>query len=504
MTSTRSAVGALLERAANSGAFLPLLVLSCVAACSGSNTKDGAPAGSFDAAMPVPDAGVDVARAHVDGGSTADQEAGLVDANPPGVAEYYISATGSDTSGDGSAANPWQSFAYVESQLTIGPNGTVVHVSGTYTMTCNAGDGVNCVTLAKGGTGPSAYLTYQGESGAHVHASGNQTNAQASANKANSQAPTCTASNSDCESGNGGTVIFIASTAPYLQISDLEIECTGEPETCQHGIVNYAQHVVISENDIHDIPMPQAFGAAVNSTSCPLGTSAPPLSTCGDVWIDGNAIHDIGLLAYSTAPVGIVRALDIGIYISAPFENARNNVIYNIPYGYCATYNHYPYKAIFMNNTCDGAGGAASNGNGNIGGGLNVSSEESYSVVDYVTAEDNIFSNIAATAVIEAYTGTGTLGPHNDFAPNLFFGNATNFEILKSPAPSCGTTAVCADPLFVVPGSDFHLQANSPAIDVGVTTCAPGSGIVDCAPATDKDGIVRPPGHDDLGAYEYQ
>jgi hypothetical protein len=64
---------------------------------------------------------------------------------------------------------------------------------------------------------------------------------------------------------------------------------------------------------------------------------------------------------------------------------------------------------------------------------LNVSSEESDSVADYVTAENNIFSNISATAIIEAYASAGTFGPHNEFTPNLFFGNATDFEVLKSP-----------------------------------------------------------------------
>ena len=52
-----------------------------------------------------------------------------------------------------------------------------------------------------------------------------------------------------------------------------------------------------------------------------------------------------------------------------------------------------------------------------------------------------------------------------------------------------------ADPAFVRPGGDLHLDATSPAIDAG--TCAG-------APATDFEGDPRPSGRGcDIGADEF-
>lgn len=52
-----------------------------------------------------------------------------------------------------------------------------------------------------------------------------------------------------------------------------------------------------------------------------------------------------------------------------------------------------------------------------------------------------------------------------------------------------------ADPKFVDPAqSDFHLQASSLAIDAGTSIGAP---------STDLDGLARPEGHIDIGAYEF-
>jgi hypothetical protein len=95
------------------------------------------------------------------------------------------------------------------------------------------------------------------------------------------------------------------------------------------------------------------------------------------------------------------------------------------------------------------------------------------------------------------------------FRNNILASNGTNIAIASGAQAettvdhnlfydgnSGGDNAVIGDPLFVSVGTaDFHLQANSPAIDAGSSLNAPNS---------DFDGISRPQGAGyDIGAYEY-
>src|SRR5439155_1356350 len=64
------------------------------------------------------------------------------------TADYYVSPEGNDTSGDGSAANPWASIAHADAQ--VGPGSTVHVATGTYTGSFS--------TNASGTA--SAYITY--------------------------------------------------------------------------------------------------------------------------------------------------------------------------------------------------------------------------------------------------------------------------------------------------------------------------------------------------------
>ena len=95
--------------------------------------------------------------------------------------------------------------------------------------------------------------------------------------------------------------------------------------------------------------------------------------------------------------------------------------------------------------------------------------------------------SIAATA------GSAVTANHN-----LFWGNGSD--------PITGTDAVLADPLFVDPaGGDYHLQADSAAVDTG----DPDSGL--SPRATDLDGNPRVVDGNldgaavvDIGVYEFQ
>jgi hypothetical protein len=85
------------------------------------------------------------------------------------------------------------------------------------------------------------------------------------------------------------------------------------------------------------------------------------------------------------------------------------------------------------------------------------------------------------------------------FNHNLVFGNTTDFAA-GTTNPTGANGNISADPRFVDPAADFHLQAGSPAIDQGTDDNAPEKDF-DQNPRNadgDGDGI----GGQDMGAFE--
>ena len=73
---------------------------------------------------------------------------------------------------------------------------------------------------------------------------------------------------------------------------------------------------------------------------------------------------------------------------------------------------------------------------------------------------------------------------------NNFYENTPNINGVITDS-----NAIIGNPLFVNPGSDFHLQSTSPAIDAGLTL----SEVTE-----DYEHNSRPQGSGyDIGAYEY-
>jgi hypothetical protein len=81
-------------------------------------------------------------------------------------------------------------------------------------------------------------------------------------------------------------------------------------------------------------------------------------------------------------------------------------------------------------------------------------------------------------------SGVGTI------TKNLWFNGTGN--------PSVDTAPVIADPLFVTPGADFHLQANSPAIGAGSANT-----VVTSLVTTDFNTDARSATSMDIGALKH-
>lgn len=96
-------------------------------------------------------------------------------------------------------------------------------------------------------------------------------------------------------------------------------------------------------------------------------------------------------------------------------------------------------------------------------------------------------NNIIYAIGSEPYTTSGAGFANISGSHNLWFG--------RGNGPSQSSNNVNANPLLVNPGTDFHLQAGSPAIDAGLTI----TGLT-----ADFGGISRPQGSAyDVGAMEY-
>lgn len=125
--------------------------------------------------------------------------------------------------------------------------------------------------------------------------------------------------------------------------------------------------------------------------------------------------------------------------------------------------------------------------------------ERSYSANTNITANNIVVAPYGQTPLVCGnVNATYPVFDHNDFfTPN---GPSWSGACALGPTP----VNISADPLFVDPASDFHLQAGSPAIDAG------DNGVANL-PQLDRDGNPRISNGNndcistvDLGAYELQ
>jgi hypothetical protein len=161
-----------------------------------------------------------------------------------------------------------------------------------------------------------------------------------------------------------------------------------------------------------------------------------------------------------------------------------NNLIYRIG-GYGISLWHDANHVNVINNTVfnNDLGGVL------VGGGDYV---HTAGPADYVYVANNLVYDNPGTGIME----TGETGSHNTYTNNLVALNGINWVLLTSTHTN---TVVASNPRFVnyirAGGGDYHLSADSPAIDAGTAGRAP---------PTDLDGVARPQGAGyDIGAYEF-
>jgi hypothetical protein len=245
-----------------------------------------------------------------------------------------------------------------------------------------------------------------------------------------------------------------------------DFDLAGMPGSCL-GINNLGGNTRIIGNRVHDIPadLPNHCGGGAGIDDSNYSAS--------DDDVIGNIVYNVG---DRNNPNQLVH----GIY----HANLRGNILNNITFnnaGWGIHLWHGPTNVNILNNTVfnNGAGGIL------IGNNITVN--------DYTTVANNIvFKNLAYG--ISENTNTGT---HNQYYNNLVYQNSGGNLYLKNGNTDVGT--VVADPQFSnytgTSAGDYHLKANSPAIDSGSSLAAP---------AYDIDWFARPYGLGfDIGAYEW-
>ena len=184
------------------------------------------------------------------------------------TADYYVSPEGNDTSGDGSAANPWATIAHADTQ--VGPGSTVHVGAGTYTGSFN--------TNASGTA--SAYITYISDTkwGAKIV---------------------------------GGSFSTWSNYGAYVEIQDFDV--TGPKSSCCEGIYTAGNATRIIGNNVHDTQ---------SANGCNVTGGAGIDVDATNAQVIGNYVHNNG--PYPTA-CGYIH----GIYIASSSNPGSGAVVWN-------------------------------------------------------------------------------------------------------------------------------------------------------------------------------
>jgi parallel beta-helix repeat protein len=407
------------------------------------------------------------------------------------AASYYVSSSGSDTN-SGSQSSPWKTIQKAENTANSGD--TVIVSTGTYTERVSV-------------TRPGITFQAQGTvtmNGFHVTADNAVVNGFEITNS----------SNSDEENGTGVYVRaknctiennYVHDTAREgILLSDSSLtqtatqNCTVKNNKVYHaemaGIVIQGQNHLVEGNEVWGTeqygplwPNPPSyidadglryFGSGhtfrnnyIHDIPSDGVINVDPHTDCFQTWGDPAVGHDIlfdsnlCVLPFDNNAKGL-RAKAWQEEGGAYNLTMRNNIIHTNMAGLF----NGAHDITFLNNTFVGTLGDDAQGI-HFTNALNV------------TAKNNIF----------AYLENGVSQLYNEGGSTITAGNNCVYKVggnRHDPGDVNGS-----DPLFVnTAAGDYHLKANSPCIDKGVS-----DGV-----STDKDGNARPQSAGyDMGAYEY-
>ena len=343
---------------------------------------------------------------------------------------YYVSPTGDDNN-DGSQEHP---FATIQKAAKVVTPGTTVHVlPGVYTQV---------VVVSTSGRA-TARITFLSDTrwGAKIQTTG-------------SKDPWTT-------------------RASYIDIVGFDITSTGSRD----GIANLGSFIRTVGNHVHDIPggCDSTGGAGINDGSYQAHDD-------DDI---GNVVNNIG----DTYP-NLCEYVH-GIYHSTARGHVLNNITYDNA-GCGINLWHAADATIVSNNLSFGneehgisIGTDTSNTKGKIG--------------DYFVVANNISIDNALLGIRERKG----VGPHNQYLNNIVYSNGNSAfgdEEYNWPSAvgSKDVHTITENAQFVQyqrnGSGDYHLRANSPAIDAGTSLDEP---------STDFDGRLRPQGGAvDIGPYQ--
>ncbi|MGH9755743.1 MAG: right-handed parallel beta-helix repeat-containing protein, partial [Blastocatellia bacterium] len=362
------------------------------------------------------------------------------------AATFYVSTIGSD-SNPGSETKPFRTIQRAAN--IVNPGDTVIVENGIYMYSGGSAScfGKTIVCISRGGaSGQLVTFKSRNKWGAKL----------------------------DGQNGAAANGFAFGSGANYVRIQNFEIARLANASGGASGIEIYngGSFSEILGNRIHNI------GRVCTGTNN--GQNGIYIER-NNVLVDGNFIHDNGRFKPGqngcNPPNLNWRNHDHGIYHSAGDDvTIRNNVIYNIQQGWSIQVYPYSRKRLnILNNTF-----AYSNLHpGKLGaiiiwGGMTFSDSN---------ITNNIFYQVNTTAI---WVGGGSPSLSNLRINNNIVSNGT---ILKAESGvntggiTLSNNRQHVNPGLVNPGaSDFHLQANSVAIDTGAVVPVP----------TDIDGRTRP------------